>query len=36
MLIVERRDTDRSPSAFPKATRRYMTPNPATSGKRPS
>lgn len=28
--------TDRLPSVFPKATKRYMTPNPATSGKRPS
>jgi hypothetical protein len=26
---------DRVPSVFPKATKRYMTPNPATSGKRP-
>jgi hypothetical protein len=28
--------TERVPSVFPKATKRYMTPNPATSGKRPS
>jgi hypothetical protein len=28
--------TGRVPSVFPKATKRYMTPNPATSGKRPS
>jgi hypothetical protein len=28
--------TDRVPSVFPKATKRYLTPNPATSGKRPS
>jgi hypothetical protein len=28
--------TERTPSIFPKATNRYMTPNPATSGKRPS
>jgi hypothetical protein len=27
--------TDRTPTIFPKATKRYMTPNPATSGKRP-
>jgi hypothetical protein len=28
--------TERTPTIFPKATKRYMTPNPATSGKRPS
>ncbi len=28
--------TERLPSVFPKAKKRYMTPNPATSGKRPS
>jgi hypothetical protein len=28
--------TERVPSVFPKATKRYMTPNPAISGKRPS
>jgi hypothetical protein len=28
--------TERVPSVFPKATKRYLTPNPATSGKRPS
>jgi hypothetical protein len=26
--------TERVPSVFPKATKRYMTPDPATSGKR--
>ncbi len=28
--------TERVPSVFPKATKRYLTPNPATSGKRPA
>jgi hypothetical protein len=28
--------TKRMPSTFPKAAKRYMAPNPATSGKRPS
>lgn len=28
--------TGRMPSTFPKAAKRYMVPNPATSGKRPS
>ena len=28
--------TERVPSVFPKATKRYLTPSPATSGKRPS
>jgi len=28
--------TERTPTIFPKATKRYMTPNPVTSGKRPS
>jgi hypothetical protein len=28
--------TERTPTIFPKATNRYMTPNPNTSGKRPS
>lgn len=30
------RARDRLPSVFPKATKRYMTPNPATSGRKPS
>lgn len=28
--------TERTPTILPRATKRYMTPNPATSGKRPS
>jgi hypothetical protein len=28
--------TERAPNLFPKAAKRYMVPNPATSGKRPS
>jgi hypothetical protein len=28
--------TERAPTLFPKAAKRYMVPNPATSGKRPS
>jgi hypothetical protein len=28
--------TERTPTIFPKATKRYMTPNPAPSGKQPS
>lgn len=28
--------TERAPTLFPKATKRHMVPNPATSGKRPS